>query len=933
MFSRKVVSLFLALMLLSLPLAHAYAAGGTVTGIVTDPKGSVIVGAAITLIDPLSNQTFTAITDKNGRYKIEGLPAGTYVISVSATGFGEVRRENVKIEEDKTAAVDVKLEISVIEEAVNVSAGGMKANTDPTYMQLRQKSGAETSFDSSASVSNLVLKRDAGTFILRSGEIYFVAPVEGRRTAAVFIGEGTFNLTPPIENEKRSLALFVDKPTLDEEFTQLVLHFTDQTFDEIKASPNATMHGSGAQAARARDIYRDNQILLRSELRSNIEQRKLIDMYSTATRPGFFVAFIGGRRFNKLVYEVDPLGSSLVSPEQVSLFSYGTTDGGIWAGFYMADAYRTGNTNSSQYKRLSDISHHEIDLTIRGTKITVSDTVTFSATTQGTRVLPFDLSPSLRVSRVQDEEGRDLSFIQEKKTEDAQFAVIWPQALSVGQPHKVVIQYAGEGAVKDYGGGNFALVERSNWYPSIGGTQFGDRAIFDVTVRYPKGNMFVGVGALVGEETQEGDLKVAKWSSGTTELTVAGFNYGKFKKKMVEDKESGYGVEFYANTQLAPELKDREARIRMAEAATGQSIETLSEGEVQSSGAASTTSGADAALADTQNAMRIYNEYFGKLPYSRIAMTQQPFGFFGQSWPTLVYMPYTAFLNPTERVKLFGSQGGTNTFWEYVGPHEVAHQWWGHIIGWSSYRDQWMSEGFAELSASLYVQKVYGVNKFIDFWEAQRKEIVQATPATKGRKPYTIGPVTQGYRLSSAKTGGAYQMVYPKGAYILHMLRMLMWDTRSKGDPEVRFKAMMHDFVKSHYNKDVSTEDFKRIVDKHTTREANLDENGRMDWFFNQWVYGTEVPAYKFDYQINSSGGKTLLSGHITQSGVSDNFRMLVPVWVSYDGKGWTRLGSATIVGNSSVDLNNIPLTKEPKKVAICALNDVLATSIENTKR
>jgi len=297
-------------------------------------------------------------------------------------------------------------------------------------------------------------------------------------------------------------------------------------------------------------------------------------------------------------------------------------------------------------------------------------------------------------------------------------------------------------------------------------------------------------------------------------------------------------------------------------------------------------------------------------------------------------MPYTAFIGSSERVKLFGAKFGTDTFWEYVGPHEIAHQWWGHIVGWNSYRDQWMSEGFAEFSASLYVQQIVGMNKFVDFWEAQRQRIVLATTATNGKKPYTIGPVTQGYRLSSGKTGEAYQMVvYPKGAYILHMLRMAMYDSRSKGDPEIRFKTMIQDFINTYFNKDVSTEDFKRIVDKHTTPEADLDENGRMDWFFNQWVYGTEVPAYKFDYQLSSSSGKPVLSGKITQSGVSENFRMLVPVWVSYDGKRWVRLGSATIVGNSSVDLPNITLPKEPKKVAICALADVLATSIENNKR
>jgi aminopeptidase N len=333
--------------------------------------------------------------------------------------------------------------------------------------------------------------------------------------------------------------------------------------------------------------------------------------------------------------------------------------------------------------------------------------------------------------------------------------------------------------------------------------------------------------------------------------------------------------------------------------------------------------------------LRIYNSYFGKLPYSRIAMTQQPAGFFGQAWPTLVYMPYTAFLDPTQRHNLFGSsQAAGDVFWQYVGPHEVAHQWWGHVIGWSSYRDQWMSEGFAEFSASLWVQKVKGINKFVSFWEEQRKMIVEPQLATKGRKPYTIGPITAGYRLNSGKTGGAARfLIYPKGAYVLHMLRMLMYDSRDKtGDPDARFKAMMQEFVKNYFNQDVSTEQFKRIVEKHMTPEMDLDGNRRMDWFFNQWVYGTEVPAYKFEYQLNVAGGKPILSGRITQSGVSDNFRMRVPIWLD-SGKGWVRLGAATLVGNSSFDLPAITLAQQPKRVALAALNDVLATSIENTKR
>lgn len=928
MMYRKIIVPVILLLVLAVPFLIVRAAGGTITGTVTDPKGAVIQDASVAAFDPVTNQTFTATTDAQGRYKIEGLPAGAYILTISAKGFRDLPRENVKVEEDKSATVDVKLEIASLEAGtVTTTAGSLKANADPVYQELRQKAKATDAFNGNvASVSNLVLKRDAATFTLHNGEIYFLAPVEGRMTGAVFFGEGEMTLAPPTETEGKSLYIFTNKPVLTEQFTQLVLRFTDKTFDEIKASPGVKMLASGAQAGKARDVYQEYQTLVRKRFRYNVELRTLMDIYSPK-RMGFFVAFINGKRYNKLVYQIDPLGIAEISPEEVLLLSYGTTDGGIWTSFHLADEYTGRQPSTSEDHRTIDITRHEINAIIKGTQIIATDRVTFIA--RGSRrIIPFNLYGSMRVGNVQDEQGKALDFIQEAKNEDADFAVVLPKATDTGKTYKLTIQYQGGDALLDLGGGNYFLGPRESWYPGTGGSQFGDRAAFDMTFRYPKGNVLVSTGAPVGAETEEEGMKVAKWSSNNMELAVAGFNYGKFKKKEMADKDSGYGIEFYGNTQLAPDLKAMEDQIKMAELATGENIETLTGGSVRTS-SGSTLSAADATLAEAANAMRIYNNYFGKLPYTRLAMTQQPAGFFGQAWPTLVYMPYTAFLDPTQRLNLFGSaRAAGNTFWQYVGPHEIAHQWWGHVLGWRSYRDQWMSEGFAEFSTSLFVQNRRGINKFIDFWEAQRKMIVEPSPATKGRKPYTVGPVTAGYRLNSAKTGGvARYMIYPKGAYILHMLRMMMYDKKAK-DGDERFRAMMQDFVKTYYNDDITTEDFKRIVDKYITPDMDIDGNGRMDWFFNEWVYGTDVPTYQFDYQING----TKLSGRIMQSGVSDNFRMLVPVYVDF-GKGWVRLGSARLLGNSSVDLPGITLPQTPKRVALAALNDVLATSIQNNKR
>lgn len=803
------------------------------------------------------------------------------------------------------------------------SAAASKANSDSVYQQIRQKSNSLEDFTGQvATVSGLVLRRDAAIFRFNSGEIYFLSPVEGRVIGAVFVGDLEMFLVPPTEVEKRSLSFFTWSAG-PEHFTRLVMHFTDQTFQEIKQSPGVQINAGGAQAGRARDAYREIQSLLRKQVHYNIDLRTLGDIYAPQ-RPGFFMAFPGGGRFDKLAYVVDPLGIQDVTPEQVALFNFSESDGGIWTAFHMAGEYRQGTATSRQDRRLYDITRHEIEGTIRGTRIIAKDRITLRALTPGNRVLPFELYGSLRVSRAQDEQGRELGIIQENKDDDPDLALIMPQPLEAGQTYNLTVEYDGEDALKDSGGGNFFLLPRLSWYPNNAATEFGDRAIFQMTFRYPKEYTFIGTGAPAGPEQPEGDLKVAKWTSGDIELAVAGFNYGKFRKKDLVDKETGYALEFYANKDIPDELKDLEVL-----------LDSLERDKIHITGITGnlkTTSMADVALTDTQNATRIYTAYFGKLPYTRIALTQQPAWNFGQAWPTLIYMPYTAFIDSTQRTQLMGASGGSNTFWRYVGPHETAHQWWGHIIGWSSYRDQWMSEGFSEFSTSLYVQYVRkDMTKFLDFWEEHRKMITETNQLTKNRKPYTVGPVTQGYRLDSGKSGViARFMIYPKGAYILHMIRMLMYDHRGGGD--ARFREMMSDFVKTHFNKNVSTEDFKQSVEKHMTPQMDVDKNGRMDWFFDAWVYGIDVPAYRLEYHLGSADGKAALSIKVTQSGVSENFRMLVPFYADF-GKGWTRLGAVKLTGNSSVEIPNIPLPQAPKRVTLCALADVLYTSLDSNRK
>jgi aminopeptidase N len=278
--------------------------------------------------------------------------------------------------------------------------------------------------------------------------------------------------------------------------------------------------------------------------------------------------------------------------------------------------------------------------------------------------------------------------------------------------------------------------------------------------------------------------------------------------------------------------------------------------------------------------------------------------------------------------------GGINNrlaeFIQEVTPHEVSHQWWGHIVGWASYHDQWLSEGFADFSAGLFLQYTEkNPDKYLKYWEHQSEAILQKNQW--GRRSNDAGPIWMGLRLNTFKTPGAYnRLVYPKGGYILHMLRAIMYD-RKTGDDQ--FIEMMHDFVKSHYNQNASSESFKRVVERHMTPGMDLDGNKRMDWFFNEWVYGTEVPAYKLQYSFAPEpDGKVMLKLTVTQSGVSDKFKMLVPVYLDFDGK-WVRLGEATLIGNSTTPEFKVKLPQKPKRVALNVFHDILATENTNEQK
>jgi hypothetical protein len=159
--------------------------------------------------------------------------------------------------------------------------------------------------------------------------------------------------------------------------------------------------------------------------------------------------------------------------------------------------------------------------------------------------------------------------------------------------------------------------------------------------------------------------------------------------------------------------------------------------------------------------------------------------------------------------------------------HEVAHQWWGHAVGWKNYHEQWISEGFAQYFAALYAEKDREGNVLANLLRQMRHTAIAASPQ---------GPIYLGYRLGHVQADDRVfrALVYNKAAMVLHMLRRFVGDDA--------FFAGVRSFYESWKFQKAGTDDFRVAMEKASGRDLRR--------FFETWIYGTSIPRLKFSYRV-----------------------------------------------------------------------------------
>jgi aminopeptidase N len=749
-------------------------------------------------------------------------------------------------------------------------------------------------------VKDLILKKDIVEIKL-NGEFLKLKPLLGQEIGGIFSGNGVISFSPAPPLEKKQLIRFTGKERFEEEFNKAIIFFSDNTFTQIKEKSSVS---EVRPSEKIISYWNDFVKMMHDKRKVNFEARFLAGLVNSEQG---FTMYFDTEKYGKFIFSIDPMAD-----EEISLVNYSPEDFyDIWCSFHFIQEYQHSYYSVYHNKNLGDVLKTEIYTEVDKDGLLSGKTlIEFSAKRDGVRMLNVDLAPSLRVSKVTNKD-RELKFIQEDKKKDSQLWIILDEPLQFGKEYEISFNYKEEKGddtiIEKTGDNNFFVSKRTSWFPNF--YNFNNKCLYEMTFKVPAKYQVIATGRLINKY-KDGDFSIWEFD---TEIPFprAGFSYGKFISKTKRDDQ--IAIECFSN----PDLDDA---LRGIQILLEQSPELQQEVGFAPT-ALNTTKLLESVLNEVYFALKSFTIYYGDLPYSYIAVTQQSAGGFGQSWPTLIYLPFTSFLPASVRYQLHSMSNEIYDvgFYREVGPHEIAHQWWGNATTERTYHDEWISEGFSQFSAGLFLQLTKKLKDYLDFLENEKNEII--FKGRSGKRVNDEGPIWLGRRLYSHKSPEALNLIYSKGGYVLHMLRQMMKD---KAGSDERFIAMMKEFFKTYTLKDVTTEGFKKIVEKHMIPEMDMDNNGKMDWFFNQWVYGTDIPEYEYSYKIEKiDKEKYLFRLKMVQKNEIKDFKMPVPIYLQFKGK-ILRLGRMFIKSGESAVVLKTELPAKPDKVLPNAFNDVL---------
>ncbi len=771
------------------------------------------------------------------------------------------------------------------------------------------------------------IEREDVHITLDDGIIAFTQAVNGRITGAFFEGEGEILLIPPDRVEKRSLGLFTKSAVLEEKFTTAFLRFNDDLASELMEATRGPAEDSQSFVGKW-----DGTVVNLSEadalrlLTSFLNARTSPDgKLLTGENDRMLRARIAGTRLGIFDLFFDTDAREQISVGQLRRDQYGNSFFNVWTAFPMRSkrvsfASRQtvrGRTNVSP-AALGSTSEEEPEdrLRILDYKIKVkvvpptdldAECVMNAEVAQGgQRVVLFELSRFLKVSSIE-ADGKPLEFLQNEALEGTALnrrgndlvAIVFPQSFVTGQKIQVRFVYGGS-VMSEAGGGLLYVGARGIWYPNRGVSM----ANFDLEFSHPTDWTLVATGKKQSSTTANG-IQTSRWTTDRP-IPLAGFNLGHYHRS--EAKLGNTPIEVYAaqgveNSMAAARPQDVVsapfASVRRPTAATLAVPVT----------APSPSSQAQLVADRVKKGLESLSEQMGTYPYDSLVLSQMP-GRMSQGWPGLIFLSSYSFLTPEELQRAHVSNVDAILYTTLMPIHETAHQWWGDLVAWKSYRDQWLVEALANYCALVAMEKSEG-KEVQDILLSYRRQLLQERDNHIGAD---AGPVTLGVRLYSSYFPNGYDAIsYGRGTWLFHMLRTMLRDAELK-DPKAALRSTKHaapgdepffrvlrKLRQQYEGKSLNNRIVRQVFEEEVPESLRFDGRKSLDWFFDEWINGTAIPKVDMsNVKITKTANGTVITGKLRQGDAPPELVTSVPIYGMTTGKTMTLLGRVFADGPES---------------------------------
>ncbi len=721
-------------------------------------------------------------------------------------------------------------------------------------------------------VSGLVIEHNDLRVYLEHGRIYFCQPalIDGvkRYFGAYFKGRGSFQFAPSIGLERDQMRRFFDTDSLNLPFESAEFLFDDYLWRLVRDS--CALSYEPLPAETRRDFKSEHKQLTHHEQRTDIFHvlKCLID--STPER--------------YLLVNLSPEGTDRVCyryyPYDVEKIRFFRNRGPVSStqGLELICSYSPGENpfdpspESETRDQLAPI-HYDIQTSIdnRGECFCRAE-LTFT-TNDSVQATSFSLHPRMEIDSILDSNGQPVRFKRwtNKRNQSPGLYLFLNMSLPPGATSTLTFFYHGE--IAERYPGEFIVQAGAAWYPRAG---YRQKTTYNLQFKTPKRFGFSAVGKLV-DSTVVKDTLFTRWQVEQPSHNVS-FNIGVFD------------TYFPTRSDVLPEGVDF----------TNPRQQQLLDGLVMQTVNINRTIVKNVAR-DVMGSLLFFENQFGLLPIDRLVISEI-LASHSEAFPGFVHMGFETFRKAVP-----------DSYQRQHRSHEVAHQWWGIGVGHKSYHDQWLSEGFAEYSGLMYVEAAQGKDDFLMMLRTYREKIFD-TRSYLLSSGAESGPIIMGYRTASSQTRGDFNLIiYKKAALVLHMLRVMLTDLDTFNDD--RFFRMMKDWYLSNRGKQMSTHDFKLHCDKYFGRD--------MGWFFDQWVYGNDLPAFRFTYECERApDGYYTCRCEVITEGVDSSFMMPVPIEIQTKNKGTFYLRRLITGNNTAFEITG--LDDKPKRLRFNPFEAVL---------